>query len=80
MVFVFFICMQQNQTFSRHGPNLILLHDFVACKKNRHTSVMSDQQLCYLLIGKYNSACYSYMQNFNILASLGSSAGRVESH
>ena len=53
------------------------------CKQQRHrsacTSAQSDQRLCCLLLGYYNtSTCYS--RNFKTLASLISWAGRFESY
>ena len=53
------------------------------CKQQRHrsacASAQSDQRLCCLLLGYYNtSTCYS--RNFKTLASLISWAGRFESY
>ena len=55
--------------------------DFDVCEQQRRRSdcvlAQSDQRLCYSLAGKYNIQTY-YLQNFNIMASLGSAAGRAD--
>ena len=54
----------------------------VACTQQRRrppcANAQSDQRICYSLIRKYYNVEHFYMGNSNILASLESSAGRVE--